>query len=226
MVLTGKQLAKKYGNIQVLKSVNIEVHEGELVTIVGPSGAGKSTLLQILGTLDKPDSGQLEVLGKSPLVLGTKALAAFRNTHLGFVFQFHHLLPEFTALENVSMPGWIAGRAKPIVEKEAMFLLERLGLKDRIHHKPSELSGGEQQRTSIARALLNKPALVLADEPTGNLDSKNAEELHRVFLELRKELNQTFIIVTHNLALAAVADRILEMKDGHLTDQSGKESFS
>ena len=220
MVLIGKKLAKKYGNIQVLRSVDIEIPKGELVTIVGPSGAGKSTLLQILGTLDKPDAGNLEILGKNPLGLPPKSLAAFRNKHIGFVFQFHHLLPEFTALENVCMPGWIAGRGDKSVKLEAITLLERLGLADRIHHKPSELSGGEQQRTSIARALLNKPAIILADEPTGNLDSKNATDLHQVFLELRKELNQTFIIVTHNLALAAVADRILEMKDGALTDQS------
>ena len=221
MVLTGKGLAKKYGSIQVLRSVDIEIPQGELITIVGPSGAGKSTLLQILGTLDKPDSGSLEILGKNPIGLAPKALAAFRNKNIGFVFQFHHLLPEFTALENVSMPGWIAGRNNEIVKKEAEALLTRLGLKDRMDHKPSELSGGEQQRTSIARALINRPAIVLADEPTGNLDSKNAADLHQVFLDLRKELNQTFIIVTHNLALAAVADRVLEMKDGNLTVQTG-----
>jgi lipoprotein-releasing system ATP-binding protein len=220
MVLEGKQLAKKFGNIEVLRSVDIQIRKGELVTIIGPSGAGKSTLLQILGTLDKPDSGSLEILGKNPLGLSPKALASFRNTHIGFVFQFHHLLPEFTAIENVCLPGWIAGRTDSGVKKEAKALLDRLGLADRIHHKPSELSGGEQQRTSIARALLNKPAIVLADEPTGNLDSKNASDLHQIFLELRKELDQTFIIVTHNLALASVADRVLEMKDGLLTEHS------
>jgi len=224
MVLTGKNLAKKYGNIEVLRSVDIEIPQGELITIVGPSGAGKSTLLQILGTLDKPDSGTLQILGKNPFELSPKALAAFRNKNIGFVFQFHHLLPEFTALENVCMPGWIAGKKDEVVKKEARFLLERLGLKDRVDHKPSELSGGEQQRTSIARALFNRPAIVLADEPTGNLDSKNASDLHQIFLELRSELNQTFIIVTHNLALASMADRVLEMKDGLLTDQSNLHS--
>lgn len=221
MVLKGSKLHRKYGSLEVLRSVDIEINRGELVTIVGPSGAGKSTLLQILGTLDRPDGGNLEILGKNPFTLSVKELAAFRNQHIGFVFQFHHLLPEFTALENVCMPGWIAGRSESQILPEARSLLERLGLGDRIHHKPTELSGGEQQRTSIARALLNKPAIVLADEPTGNLDSRNAEELHKLFLELRSELNQTFIIVTHNQSLAAMSDRVLEMRDGWLNTKTG-----
>jgi len=220
MVLKGSQLAKKFGNIQVLKSVDIQIERGELVTIIGPSGAGKSTLLQILGTLDKPDSGSLEILGKNPLGLDSKSLAAFRNQYIGFVFQFHHLLPEFTALENVSIPGWIAGKSNSEVKKRGIELLERLGLGHRLDHKPTELSGGEQQRASVARALMNQPGIVLADEPTGNLDSQNASELHKIFLELKKELNQTFIIVTHNLTLSGLSDRVLEMKDGILTDQT------
>jgi len=220
MVLKGSQLAKKFGNIQVLKSVDIQIERGELVTIIGPSGAGKSTLLQILGTLDKPDSGSLEILGKNPLGLDSKSLAAFRNQYIGFVFQFHHLLPEFTALENVSIPGWIAGKSNSEIKKRGIELLERLGLGHRLDHKPTELSGGEQQRASVARALMNQPGIVLADEPTGNLDSQNASELHKIFLELKKELNQTFIIVTHNLTLSGLSDRVLEMKDGILTDQT------
>jgi lipoprotein-releasing system ATP-binding protein len=221
MVLKGSNLHRTYGNLEVLKSVDIEINRGELVTIVGPSGAGKSTLLQILGTLDRPDGGSLEILGKNPFKLSVKDLASFRNQHIGFVFQFHHLLPEFTALENVCMPGWIAGKSESQIVPEAKKLLERLGLGDRMQHKPTELSGGEQQRASIARALLNKPAIVLADEPTGNLDSRNAGELHKLFLELRGELNQTFIIVTHNQSLAAMSDRVLEMRDGWLNSKTG-----
>lgn len=216
MVLQGRSLAKRYGNLDVLRSVDVDIRQGELVSIVGPSGAGKSTLLQILGTLDKPDSGTLEIMGKNPFTLSAKALAAFRNQQIGFVFQFHHLLPEFTALENVCMPGWIARRPDKEVRHAASALLERLGLADRLDHKPTELSGGEQQRCSIARALLNKPAIVLADEPTGNLDSNNARSLHEIFLELRKDLGQTFVIVTHNNSLAGLSDRVLEMKDGLL----------
>jgi lipoprotein-releasing system ATP-binding protein len=216
MVLRGKGLARRYGNLEVLRSVDINIAEGELVSIVGPSGAGKSTLLQILGTLDKPDSGTLEIMGTNPFSLDSKALAAFRNRHIGFVFQFHHLLPEFTALENVCMPGWIAKKPDTEVRKNAEALLDRLGLSDRLQHKPGELSGGEQQRCSIARALMNRPALVLADEPTGNLDSNNARSLHEIFLDLRKEMNQTFVIVTHNNALAGLSDRVLEMRDGRL----------
>jgi len=220
MVLKGTQLAKNFGSIQVLKSVDIQIDRGELVTIIGPSGAGKSTLLQILGTLEKPDSGQVEILGKNPAGLSAKNLAAFRNQFIGFVFQFHHLLPEFTALENVSIPGWIAGKPNAEVKKRGTELLERLGLGHRLHHKPTELSGGEQQRASVARALMNGPGIVLADEPTGNLDSQNASELHKIFIELKTELNQTFIVVTHNSALSGLADRVLEMKDGFLTDMT------
>jgi len=220
MVLKGRQLARRYGSIEVLKSVDIDVAEGELVTIIGPSGAGKSTLLQILGTLDTPDSGTIEILGKSSSGLKSKALAAFRNRHIGFVFQFHHLLPEFTALENVSMPGWIAGRPAAQVKSYASELLDRLGLADRANHKPTELSGGEQQRVSIARALMNKPGIVLADEPTGNLDSANAHALHQIFLDLKKDMNQTFVVVTHNATLASLADRVLEMRDGQLTEMT------
>jgi lipoprotein-releasing system ATP-binding protein len=216
MVLKGKGLARCFGNLEVLKSVDIEIHQGELVSIVGPSGAGKSTLLQILGTLDTPDAGTLEIMGKNPFKLDSKSLASFRNSHIGFVFQFHHLLPEFTALENVCMPGWIAKKPDSEVRKEACFLLERLGLADRLDHKPTELSGGEQQRCSIARALLNRPAIVLADEPTGNLDSNNARSLYDIFLDLKAELNQTFVIVTHNNSLAGLSDRVLEMHDGRL----------
>lgn len=219
MVLRGQQLSKNYGPLAICKQVDVSVDQGELVTIVGPSGAGKSTLLQILGTLDKPDSGQLEILGKNPFQLQAKALAAFRNQHIGFVFQFHHLLPEFTALENVSMPGWIAKKNENEVKKRAIELLERLGLKDRIHHKPTELSGGEQQRAAVARALINKPAIVLADEPSGNLDTHNANDLHHIFLELKKEMNQTFVVVTHNPSFTALADRVLEMRDGFLNQQ-------
>lgn len=222
MVLKAQKLAKKYGDIQVLKSVDLEVAPAEMITIVGPSGAGKSTLLQILGTLDLPDSGSLEILGKNPVGLSSKNLAAFRNQQIGFVFQFHHLLPEFTALENVCMPGWIARRPDKEVRKFASELLESMGLADRLDHKPSEMSGGEQQRTSIARALINRPAIVLADEPTGNLDTQNAADLHRIFLQLKETFQQTFIIVTHNPELASLADRVLVMKDGYLTNQSQK----
>ena len=218
MVLQGRQLNKNYGPLAICKYVDVAVNQGELVTIVGPSGAGKSTLLQILGTLDKPDSGTLEILGKNPFQLSAKALAAFRNENIGFVFQFHHLLPEFTALENVCMPGWIGNKKDAEVKKRATELLERLGLKDRIHHKPTELSGGEQQRAAVARALINKPTIVLADEPSGNLDTQNATDLHQIFLDLKRELNQTFVVVTHNPSFTALADRVLEMKDGQLND--------
>lgn len=219
MVLRGQALSKNYGPLAICRQVEITVDQGELVTIVGPSGAGKSTLLQILGTLDRPDAGTLEILEKNPFLLSAKDLATFRNQHIGFVFQFHHLLPEFTAMENVSMPGWIAKRKDAEVKKRATELLERLGLKERLHHKPTELSGGEQQRAAVARALMNKPAIVLADEPSGNLDTHNANDLHHIFLELKKEMNQTFVVVTHNPSFTALADRVLVMKDGLLTEQ-------
>ncbi len=213
-MLRAENIHKKYGQLQVLKGVNVTIEQKEIVSIVGSSGAGKSTLLHILGTLDTPDEGEI-FLNDEPLhLLRGKKLAAFRNKHIGFVFQFHHLLPEFTAAENVSIPGWIAGRKKKEVNSEAIRLLELLGLKDKINNKPQELSGGEQQRVAVARALINQPSIVFADEPTGNLDSTNAKELHELFVRLRNEFNQTFLIVTHNEELAAMSDRILHMKDG------------
>jgi lipoprotein-releasing system ATP-binding protein len=213
-MLKAVELRKSYGALQVLKGVNLEVAEGEVVAIIGASGAGKSTLLHLLGTLDTPDQGRVVIHGKDVFAQSTKELAEFRNRNVGFVFQFHNLLPEFTTLENVMMPGLIAGQEVKGLTSKATALLERLGLKERLEHKPSELSGGEQQRTAVARALINSPGLVLADEPSGNLDSKNASELHHLFLELRKELKHTFVIVTHNLEFAGMADRKVEMKDG------------
>lgn len=213
-ILKAKNIFKSYKNLQVLKGVNIEVSEGEIVSIVGASGAGKSTLLQILGTLDQPDQGELIIKDKDLSKVDEKEMAKFRNNHIGFIFQFHNLLPEFTALENVCIPGFIGGKSQAEVESRAKELLELLGLGSRLNHKPSALSGGEQQRTAVARALINKPAIVFADEPSGNLDSKNAEELHNLFFHLRKEFNQTFIIVTHNESFASSADRKLEIKDG------------
>lgn len=216
-LLRATHISKKYGDLQVLKDVSLELNRGEIVSIVGSSGAGKSTLLHILGTLDQPDSGTLE-LQDTPLheLKGSK-LAAFRNRHMGFVFQFHHLLPEFTALENICIPAWIAGTTKKEAAEKATILLEKLGLAGRGHHRPTELSGGEQQRVAVARALINQPALVLADEPTGNLDSHHARELHELFLQLREDLGNSFLIVTHNMELAAMSDRILQMKDGEIT---------
>jgi lipoprotein-releasing system ATP-binding protein len=213
-MLTAKSIHKYYGELHVLKGVNISVATGEIVSIVGSSGAGKSTLLHILGTLDLPDSGEI-FINRTPVhVLKGKKLAAFRNSQIGFVFQFHHLLPEFTAIENVCIPGWVAGRRKKEVESEALKLLQLLGLGERLNNKPNELSGGEQQRVAVARSLINKPSIVFADEPTGNLDSKNAKELHDLFIQLRKNFNQTFLIVTHNEELAQMSDRVLYMKDG------------
>ncbi|MBX2963369.1 MAG: ABC transporter ATP-binding protein [Cyclobacteriaceae bacterium] len=208
------QIEKSYGSLKVLKGINVEVHAGEIVAIVGASGAGKSTLLHIIGTLDTPDSGSMILNGADVFRYTTKQLAAFRNKSIGFVFQFHNLLPEFSALENVIIPGWIAGRSKDEVTKKAEELLQMLGLGPRMHHKPSELSGGEQQRTAVARALINDPVLVLADEPSGNLDSNNARDLHQLFFDLRGKLNQTFIIVTHNQEFARMADRTIEIRDG------------
>jgi lipoprotein-releasing system ATP-binding protein len=218
-LLRATHISKKYGDLQVLKDVSLELNRGEIVSIVGSSGAGKSTLLHILGTLDRPDSGTLE-LQDTPLheLKGSK-LAAFRNRHMGFVFQFHHLLPEFTALENICIPAWIAGTPKKEAAEKASILLEKLGLAGRGHHRPTELSGGEQQRVAVARALINQPALVLADEPTGNLDSQHARELHELFLQLRDDLGNSFLIVTHNQELAGMSDRILHMRDGEITVQ-------
>ena len=213
-MLKAQNINKKYEHLAVLKGVSIEVKKAEIVSIVGSSGAGKSTLLHILGTLDQADSGTISINNQAIDQLKGRALAKFRNKHIGFVFQFHHLLPEFSALENVSIPGWIAGRNKKEVETEAIALLTKLGLANRIEHKPQQLSGGEQQRVAVARALINKPVIIFADEPTGNLDSKNARELHELFVSLRNEFKQTFLIVTHNEELAGMSDRRLYMKDG------------
>jgi lipoprotein-releasing system ATP-binding protein len=213
-MLRANGIQKYYGQLHVLKGVNISVNKGEIVSIVGSSGAGKSTLLHILGTLDMPDSGEIFINHTAVHLLKGKKLASFRNSQIGFVFQFHHLLPEFTALENVCIPGWITGRRKKEVQDEAMKLLQLLGLGERLDNKPNELSGGEQQRVAVARSLINKPSIVFADEPTGNLDSKNAKELHDLFVQLREKFNQTFLIVTHNEELAQMSDRILHMKDG------------
>ncbi len=207
-------IRKRYGVLEVLKGVDLRVAKGEVVSIVGASGAGKTTLLQILGTLERADEGTLRINEQEVSKLGSKALSAFRNAHIGFVFQFHHLLPEFTALENVMMPGLIAGKSKSECIPRAEELLQRLNVLPRKEHKPTQLSGGEQQRVAVARALLNSPSVVLADEPSGNLDSAHARELHQLFFDLRKELGQTFVIVTHNEELADMADRKLVMKDG------------
>ncbi len=213
-IIEVKNIFKSYGDLPVLKGVNMSVNKGEVISIVGASGAGKSTLMHIIGTLDEADKGQVIIDNKDLSGLRGKALSDFRNKHIGFVFQFHQLLPEFTALENVLMPAWIAGEKESSADQRAKDLLKRMGLLDRIHHKPSELSGGEQQRVAIARALINNPAIILADEPSGNLDSSNAEQLHQLFFELRNEMNQTFVIVTHNNELADMADRKLTIKDG------------
>lgn len=215
-MLKATGIRKHYDKLEVLKGVDIAVSKGEIVSIVGSSGAGKSTLLHILGTLDKADRGLISLNGQNIGSLTGNKLSAFRNKHIGFVFQFHHLLPEFTALENVCIPGWIAGTKKKDVLAKAGGLLQSLGLSDRMENKPQQLSGGEQQRVAVARALINDPAIVLADEPTGNLDSTNARELHQLFIDLRKKLGQTFLIVTHNEELAKMSDRILQMKDGRI----------
>lgn len=215
-MLTAKDIHKYFGELWVLKGVNLEIRTGEIVSIVGPSGSGKSTLLHILGTLDRAAKGEIFLGDQQINGLSGKPMAAFRNKHMGFVFQFHHLLPEFTALENVSIPAWIAGRKKKEVEKEARELLESLGIGDRLEHKPQALSGGEQQRVAVARALINRPDIVFADEPTGNLDSTHARDLHQLFFDLRDRFNQTFLIVTHNEELAQMSDRTLHMKDGKI----------
>lgn len=215
-MLVAKSVQKKYGQLQVLKGVDIAIAEGEIVSIVGSSGAGKSTLLHILGTLDKADKGEILLKNQRIDVLRGNKLAAFRNRQIGFVFQFHHLLPEFTAVENVSIPGWIAGGKKRETIQKAVELLKNLGLGDRLQHKPQQLSGGEQQRVAVARALINNPAIIMADEPTGNLDSANAQALHQLFIDLRNQFNQTFLIVTHNEELAKLSDRIVHMKDGRI----------
>ncbi len=218
-MIRAKNLHKYYDSLHVLKGVDLQIQKGEVVSIVGASGAGKTTLLHILGTLDQPHKQNdtlLEINGQSVLDLNDVALSKFRNTHLGFIFQFHQLLPEFTALENVCIPGFIAKREKATVEAEAKKLLTYLGLEDRMQHKPSELSGGEQQRVAVARALINKPAVLFADEPSGNLDQRSAQNLHELFFKLRDEFGQTFVIVTHNEELANMADRKLTMVDGYI----------
>jgi lipoprotein-releasing system ATP-binding protein len=220
-MLTARQIHKYYGDLWVLKGVDVSIQKGEIVSIVGPSGSGKSTLLHILGTLDEPAKGEIFLQNKKINQLKGRQLAAFRNRHIGFVFQFHHLLPEFSALENVCIPGWIAGRKKKEVEEKAALLLNTLGVGHRLDNKPNALSGGEQQRVAVARALINNPDIVFADEPTGNLDSANAKELHHLFFDLRERFKQTFLIVTHNEELARMSDRVLHMVDGAIITERG-----
>jgi lipoprotein-releasing system ATP-binding protein len=220
-MIQGNNIFKKYGHLQVLEDVSFSVDKGEIVAITGPSGAGKSTLLHIVGTLDKADKGIVTINGINPQTLSRNELARFRNKHIGFIFQFHHLLPEFTAFENVCIAGYIGSKSRTEVEQKATELLATLGLEKRLKHKPSQLSGGEQQRVAVARALINSPSVVLADEPSGNLDSGNARHLHEIFFQLRDQYGQTFIIVTHNLELAEMANRKIRMRDGRIiTDQS------
>lgn len=219
-----KGLTKSFGSLQVLKGIDLRIEKGEIVSIVGPSGAGKTTLLQILGTLDKPDSGSVVVDGIETSTLSTNKLSEFRNTHLGFVFQFHQLLPEFTAIENIMIPAYIAGMKPKEARSRAEELLEFMGLSDRATHKPNELSGGEKQRVAVARALMNNPAVILADEPSGSLDSKNKEELHKLFFELRDKFGQTFVIVTHDETLATLTDRTIHLKDGRIVGEGSEAS--
>lgn len=217
-MITISNITKSFGSLQVLKGLDLVINKGEVVSIVGPSGAGKTTLLQIIGTLDKPDSGSVVINGEDVSALSSKKLADFRNQHIGFVFQFHQLLPEFTALENVMIPALIAGKSKKAAKEKAESLLEFLGLSERASHKPSQLSGGEKQRVAVARALVNDPAVILADEPSGSLDSKNKAELHQLFFDLRDRLGQTFVIVTHDEELAKITDRTIHMRDGMIID--------
>ncbi len=213
-MITIKDITKSFGSLQVLKGINLHINKGEIVSIVGPSGAGKTTLLQIIGTLDRPDTGSVIVDGIDTSRLSTKKLSDFRNQHLGFVFQFHQLLPEFTAIENIMIPAYIAGVSQKQAKKRAKELLDFMGLADRATHKPNELSGGEKQRVAVARALVNNPAVILADEPSGSLDSKNKEELHKLFFDLRDQFGQTFVIVTHDETLASITDRTIHLRDG------------
>ena len=219
-----KDLRKKFGNLEVLKGVNLKIEKGEVISIIGPSGAGKTTLLQLIGTLDKPTSGTILFNGEDLSKMGSNKLSTFRNKHIGCVFQFHQLLPEFTALENITIPALIAGRKRKEAEAEAMELLRIMGLEERADHKPSELSGGENQRVAVARALINHPDVILADEPSGSLDSKNKEELHRLFFSLRDKFGQTFIIVTHDEKLASYTDRTIRMVDGVIESEDVKIS--
>ena len=220
-MIQAKKLYKKYGDLEVLKDINLNIQQGEVVSIVGPSGAGKTTLLQLLGTLDKASNTDYELtINNTDLKkLNDKELSAFRNNNIGFIFQFHQLLPEFTALENVAIPAYIRGMNKKNADKKAAELLELLGLKERMHHKPSQLSGGEQQRVAVARALINNPSVIMADEPSGNLDSENAKQLHELFFKLRDKFNQTFVIVTHNEELAEMSDRKILMRDGRIINE-------
>lgn len=218
-MLVAKSLFKKYGNLTVVNDVSLEVKQGEIVSIIGASGAGKSTLLHLLGSLDKPDKGSVAIDGTNIFRLPARKQAQFRNRHMGFVFQFHHLLPEFSAVENVSIPLWIGGMERKKAMDEAAAMLKTVGLGSRLDNKPSELSGGEQQRVAIARALVTRPSVVMADEPTGNLDSANAQAVHKLFLDLRNQLGQTIIMITHNDELAEMTDRTLIMKDGKITDE-------
>ena len=213
-------IEKSFGSLEVLKGIDLEINKGEVVSIVGPSGAGKTTLLQIMGTLDRPDSGKVIVDGVDVSTLSQKKLSDFRNQHVGFVFQFHQLLPEFTALENIMIPAFIAGKSQKEAKRRALELLDFMGLTERAEHKPNELSGGEKQRVAVARALVNNPAVILADEPSGSLDSKNKQDLHQLFFDLREELHQTFVIVTHDETLASITDRTIHMKDGLLMPES------
>ena len=215
-MIKAENITKSYGTLQVLKGVNLEIAKGEIATIIGKSGAGKSTLLHILGTLDNPDKGKVWINGQDVSTLSAKSLSSFRNKNIGFIFQFHHLLPEFTALENVCIPAFIAKSSESSAKKRATELLDYLGLTERMQHKPNQLSGGEQQRVAVARALMNKPAVVFADEPSGNLDSTTSKDLHNLLFQLRNDFGQTFVIVTHNDELAKMSDRILEMQDGLL----------
>ena len=219
-----KSVTKSFGSLQVLKGIDLRIEKGEIVSIVGPSGAGKTTLLQILGTLDKPDSGSVVVDGTETSTLSTNKLSEFRNTHLGFVFQFHQLLPEFTAIENIMIPAYIAGMKPKEARSRAEELLAFMGLSDRATHKPNELSGGEKQRVAVARALMNNPVVILADEPSGSLDSKNKEELHKLFFELRDKFGQTFVIVTHDETLATLTDRTIHLKDGRIVGEGSEAS--
>lgn len=218
-----KNITKSFGSLQVLKGITLDINKGEVVSIVGPSGAGKTTLLQIIGTLDKPDSGSVCVDSIDTTSLSQKALSDFRNKHIGFVFQFHQLLPEFTALENIMIPAYIAGKSNKDAKKRAKELLDFMGLSDRANHKPAELSGGEKQRVAVARALINNPAVILADEPSGSLDSKNKAELHQLFFDLRDKFGQTFVIVTHDEGLASITDRTIHLKDGAVVEPENTE---
>ena len=214
-------IEKSFGSLEVLKGIDLEINKGEVVSIVGPSGAGKTTLLQIMGTLDRPDSGKVIVDGFDVSTLSQKKLSDFRNQHVGFVFQFHQLLPEFTALENIMIPAFIAGKSQKEAKRRALELLDFMGLTERAEHKPNELSGGEKQRVAVARALVNNPAVILADEPSGSLDTKNKGDLHQLFFDLRDKFGQTFVIVTHDEQLASITDRTIHMKDGRILEEGG-----